>query len=290
MVERPGPAHVSAPWASYGATQLALTGILSALHERERSGLGQRVDTSLVQGVAGQGPYNWFLRVIADRYPDAFNFTPPFSDNGVPNDGVFFMLLIALTKDGRWMQFAQVQPHLFRAFMEKVDLAWMYDDPAWQSIPRFDTEEQRSEFWDILLGKVRERTFDEWQQVFDADHNVWAEIFRRGSELLDHPQITHLGAAVELDDPQLRPGAPTRPAGADERDAGSRSARRRRRSTNTARRCGRTRGRRERRHAGDAARPTRPARARGRHRARARSRSTQRPTGRPSWPTSARRS
>ncbi|MCA8930698.1 MAG: amidohydrolase family protein, partial [Alphaproteobacteria bacterium] len=44
---------------------------------------GQRVDTSLVQGVAGQGPYNWFLRVIADRYPDAFNVTPPFSDAGV---------------------------------------------------------------------------------------------------------------------------------------------------------------------------------------------------------------
>jgi crotonobetainyl-CoA:carnitine CoA-transferase CaiB-like acyl-CoA transferase len=201
MVERPGPAHLSAPWASFGATQLALTGTLAALHERTTSGRGQRVDTSLVAGLAGQGPYNWFLRVIADRYPDAFNFTPPFSDAGVPNDGVFFMLLIALTKDGRWMQFAQVQPHLFRAFMRAVDLEWMYDDPTWKDVPRLATEQQRSEFWDILLGKVRERTFAEWQEVFDADHNVWAEIFRRDAELLDHPQIVHLGAVVELDDP-----------------------------------------------------------------------------------------
>jgi len=201
MVDRSGPAHVSAPWGSYGATQLALTGTLAALHERERSGLGQRVDTNLVAGVAAQGPYNWFLRLIAERYPDAFNFAPPFSDDGVPNDGLFFMLLIALTKDGRWVQFAQVQPHLFRALMRAMDLDWMYDDPEWKDLPRHDTEEQRSRFWNVLLERVRSKTYAEWQAVFDADHNVWAEIFRRGSELLDHPQIQHLGATVELDDP-----------------------------------------------------------------------------------------
>jgi len=201
MVDRPGPAHVSAPWGSYGATQLALTGILSALHERQRSGRGQRVDTSLVQGIAGQGPYNWFLKLVADKYPEAFTFAPPFSANGVPNDGLFFMLLIALSRDGRWMQFAQVQPHLFRALMRVMDLEWMYGDPQWKALPRLDTEEQRSEFWDILLTKARERTYAEWQAVFDADHNVWAEIFRRDAELLDHPQIRHLGAAVEIDDP-----------------------------------------------------------------------------------------
>jgi crotonobetainyl-CoA:carnitine CoA-transferase CaiB-like acyl-CoA transferase len=201
MVDRPGPAHVSAPWGSYGATQLALTGILSALHERTTSGLGQRVDTSLVAGVAAQGPYNWFLRVLTEKFPDAFTFSPPFSPNGIPNDGVFFMLLIGLTKDGRWLQFAQVQPHLFRALMGKMGLDWMYDDPKWKTVPRFETEEQRSEFWDIMLTAAQERTYAEWQAVFDADHNVWAEIFRRGAELLDHPQVQHLKAVVGLDDP-----------------------------------------------------------------------------------------
>jgi crotonobetainyl-CoA:carnitine CoA-transferase CaiB-like acyl-CoA transferase len=201
MVDRPGPAHVSAPWCSYGATQLAATGILAALHERETSGLGQRVDTTLAQGVAAQGPYNWFLKIITEKYPDAFNFEPPFSENGVPNDGVIFMLLIGLTADGRWIQFAQVQPHLFRALMVAMELEWMYDDPKWSTLPKFDTEEQRSEFWDIMLVAAQSKTYAEWEAIFEADHNVWAEIFRRGSELLDHPQIQHLNAVVEIDDP-----------------------------------------------------------------------------------------
>ena len=36
-----GPAHVSVPYCSYGASQQLLTGICAALHERERSGRGQ---------------------------------------------------------------------------------------------------------------------------------------------------------------------------------------------------------------------------------------------------------
>jgi crotonobetainyl-CoA:carnitine CoA-transferase CaiB-like acyl-CoA transferase len=50
MVTREGPAHVSVPYCSYGASQQLLTGICAALHERERSGLGQRVDATLVNG------------------------------------------------------------------------------------------------------------------------------------------------------------------------------------------------------------------------------------------------
>ena len=41
MVSREGPAHVSVPYCSYGASQQLLTGICAALHERERSGLGR---------------------------------------------------------------------------------------------------------------------------------------------------------------------------------------------------------------------------------------------------------
>ena len=36
MVTREGPAHVSVPYCSYGASQQLLTGICAALHERER--------------------------------------------------------------------------------------------------------------------------------------------------------------------------------------------------------------------------------------------------------------
>ena len=42
--------------------------------------------------------------------------SPVFDDDGVPASPFPYMLLNPLTKDGRWLQFAQVRPHLFVAF------------------------------------------------------------------------------------------------------------------------------------------------------------------------------
>src|SRR5260370_30082115 len=68
LVTRTGPAHVSLPVCSYGASQLLLTGILASLHERKLSGAGQRIDTSLVRGVAARGPRNWYLQVTSATF------------------------------------------------------------------------------------------------------------------------------------------------------------------------------------------------------------------------------
>src|SRR5262249_33318613 len=47
------------PLPSYGAAILAASGILAALRERELSGLGQRVETSLLQGVLAWTTMPW---------------------------------------------------------------------------------------------------------------------------------------------------------------------------------------------------------------------------------------
>ena len=56
LTRRKGPSFVSTPYCSFSAAHLALHGILAALIERESSGLGQRVDTTLLQGVAAHDP------------------------------------------------------------------------------------------------------------------------------------------------------------------------------------------------------------------------------------------
>ena len=200
MVGRDGPAHISVPYCSYGASQILLTGILAALHERESSGLGQRVETSLVKGVAALGPWNWYLNVITSKYPDAFTPSPPMSDTGIPLSPMFFMLLIGLAKDGRWLQFSQVQAHLYVAMLKAMGLDWMLTDDAWKEAAFAADPDKSPEFWDRLIAAVQTKSLAEWQEVFEHDHDVWAETMRRGSELLDHPQMQHLGAVVELDD------------------------------------------------------------------------------------------
>jgi crotonobetainyl-CoA:carnitine CoA-transferase CaiB-like acyl-CoA transferase len=204
MTDRPGPSFSSAPYATYPAAQLLAQGLLAALFERQRSGVGQRVDTSLIAGLSVHDTFNWFSRVVADRYPGSFSQTP-LSVGGVPSGGLSFRLLIALTADGRWLQFSQTAERLFRAMMRAFELDWMFDDPRFASAPDFDDLDRRVEFWEILLDTVRAKTVAEWRQVFATHPDVWGEMFRTGAEALDHPQVRWNGTVVEIDDARLGP-------------------------------------------------------------------------------------
>jgi len=205
MVDRPGPAHVSVPFCSYAASQLLLAGILAALHEREGSGRGQRVETSLVKGLASLSTWNWYLRVVLDRYPEAFTPAQPFDARGVPQSPLMFMLLIGLTKDGRWLQFSQAQPHLYTAMLETMGLGWALADDEWKQAVWAADPDRNEAFWEKLLDAVRHRTLAEWQACFETNHDVWAETMAHGSELLDHPQMRHLDAVVEIHDHERGP-------------------------------------------------------------------------------------
>lgn len=200
MAARPGPAFPAAAYASYPTAQLALQGILAALYEREDSGVGQRIETSMVQGQTVYDTYNWFSRVLAMRFNDSFQQATRVED-GVPVGGLAYRLLVALTKDGRWLQFSQTSPRLFRAMMKMFGLEWMLEDPKWSMAPEFDTTAQRREFWELLLEKVRSKTAAEWLEEFDRDPNVWGEMYRNDAELLDHPQMLWNKMVAERQDP-----------------------------------------------------------------------------------------
>jgi crotonobetainyl-CoA:carnitine CoA-transferase CaiB-like acyl-CoA transferase len=216
LANRPGPAFPSAAYAAYPASQLTIQGILAALYERETSGLGQRVETSLAQALTVQDPFNWFCRVAATKFEGSFTQTPRVV-NGIPSGGMPFRLLVALTKDGRWLQFSQTVNRLFRAMMELFELDWMFDDPKWKTAPDFDDVATRVEFWEILLAKVRAKTADEWLESFETHPNVWGERFNRDNELLWHPQMVWNRMVADLEDAERgavrQPGPLTRADG-----------------------------------------------------------------------------
>ncbi len=206
IIDRPGPAFAAAPYCAWSGAQTMLHGILAALYERERSGVGQRVDTTLIQGFAAHDTWNALIGHIARQYPEAF-MSVALIDEGssVPNNSLFFRLLAALSADGRWLQFSQTTPRLFTAFMRVLELDWMFDDPKWSSVPDFDDLDQRGEYFELLLAAVRSKTAAEWNEVFDREPDVWAEIFRDHSELLHHPQMVHDHSVVSVDDPERGP-------------------------------------------------------------------------------------
>ena len=188
LTPRPGPAFVSAPFCSISAAHHALQGILGALVERERSGIGQGVEVSLAHSFLAYDTWNWLLLVLADRYDQAFESAPPFDTEAlVPNTPFVFRLLVALSADGQWLQFSQTTDRLWEAFLRTCDLD--PDDPAVRDAPLSDDPAVRVEFWEQLLAAVRSRTVDEWLEVFDHEPDVWADTYRAGPSALTHPQL-----------------------------------------------------------------------------------------------------
>jgi crotonobetainyl-CoA:carnitine CoA-transferase CaiB-like acyl-CoA transferase len=202
----PDPAYVSVPYASFAAGQTAVQGILAALFERESSGRGQLVEANLVSGVGALDTYNWFYEMILRRYPDAFKpLADAFDSAGRPQSRLMYALLVAATKDGTWLQFAQTAPRLMQAWLEELGLADEVTGPRWAGFPDLPTPELRQEWWDKMLAKVGERTLGEWEDVFARNSNVFGEQFRTPDEALEHPQIGHDGRAVTVVDPGLGP-------------------------------------------------------------------------------------
>jgi crotonobetainyl-CoA:carnitine CoA-transferase CaiB-like acyl-CoA transferase len=198
------PSFAATPAASFSASQTLLQGLLAALYERERTGFGQRVDATLVQAQTAHDCWNWITRLVAARYPEAFTAVPRVNEQRqVPNGPLSFRLLVALSRDGRWMQFSQTSERLWVAFMEALGLDWMLQDPEWAEAPSSPDIDKREALWEQMLEAARSKTLEEWWQVFEAHPDVFAEVSRRGTELLHHPQLVHDRQIVEVDDPKL---------------------------------------------------------------------------------------
>ena len=190
LTPRSGPAYTSVPFASFSAAQAALHGILAALIEREGSGQGQQVDATLAQSLAAHDTWNWLIAMLTKRYADAFSAARPTNQDAlVPNSALFYRLMVGLSKDGRWMQLSQSTDKLWHGFLRMAGLGQLVDEGI---DPTTDPDPQvRVAFWEQLLTILRSKTYDEWLEEFNRETDVWAETFRSGTELLDHPQMVH---------------------------------------------------------------------------------------------------
>ena len=181
------PRFAAIPGASFGAAQGALQGILAALLLRASTGRGQKVETSLVQGLTAYELYNW----LGPQLPPEHAGKPRTGFTFSPVSG-----MVAFTRDGRWLQFANFRPHLVDAFLAAVGLTDYYAD----AMARKESAEAINE---TVLRRLHEKTLDEWMDIFLRSDDIGVEPFRTPAEALDHPQMLHNGHVLELTDPSL---------------------------------------------------------------------------------------
>ena len=167
-----------------GITTVA--GIMGALYERERTGKGRLVSTSLLR--TGMYLMGWdlgiFLRFgrIQSTRPRERNPAPLLNCYRASDDKVFW--LIGLESDRHW-------PGLLRA-IERPELA---DDA------RFATAADRAKNGEALVAELdtvfASRRRDEWAKAFD-EHDVWFAPVNTIADAVDDPQAVAAGAFVEM--------------------------------------------------------------------------------------------
>jgi crotonobetainyl-CoA:carnitine CoA-transferase CaiB-like acyl-CoA transferase len=200
---RPGPVMTNPLGAMASAALLAMQGTLIALHERAGSGFGQRVDATMAQGMMAQDPWFYFLLELAQKFPDAWRATAGPTMAGkraVPPSWLSFGLLNGATAEGRWMQFSHATPIQFDAFLRVLGLG-----AEWKAKADDDDPEVRDQLWTEMLATVRSRSLEEWQATFDEEKHVFAEQYRGGTDLFEHPQIVHDGHVTNYEQPGLGP-------------------------------------------------------------------------------------
>ena len=198
---REGPIYSDAPMAGIGAAHQALGGILAALTARERSGRGQRVEATLLQGLV---PFDYFGTMLwqhAQRAAPASGSNPMAAMTAGASRASFTMA----TRDGRWVNFTHMLPHQAQALSRALGLGHLMEDERFARQPLFATAEDAQRWEDLLWEALKQEDYATWEPRLLAEPDIAFELARRGAEGLDHVQIQHNGDAVVIDDPELGP-------------------------------------------------------------------------------------
>jgi crotonobetainyl-CoA:carnitine CoA-transferase CaiB-like acyl-CoA transferase len=166
----------------------AATGILIALAEREKSGLGQWVHTSLLQAQIALMDFQAARYLVDGKVPpQAGNDHPTVTPMGVvaTSDG---FINIGVGGDGHW-----------RAFCKAIER------PEWGEHPEYakgaDRTRNRPQIKALLEPILASRTSADWLNRLEAEGVPAGPIYRM-DEVFADPQVQHLGIAVPLKDPE----------------------------------------------------------------------------------------
>jgi crotonobetainyl-CoA:carnitine CoA-transferase CaiB-like acyl-CoA transferase len=208
-----GSLRVGVPIVDIVAAHLAFSSILLALHERERSGLGQFLDVALLDSVLSillPHSFMWATDGIAPRRTgSAHPAVAPYQVFDTDR-GEFF---ISASNDRQ-----------FRSLMTTLSRPDLSDDP------RFTTNigrvEHKQELADIITELIKERDLDDLTRSL-IDAGVPSSVVKSVPEALIDPQVKHRdmfiddaeyrGVGIPIKMSRSRPRRPKapRPKGAD---------------------------------------------------------------------------
>lgn len=191
---RPGPLFVASQWPSMGAFFSASLGISAALVERERSGRGQWVETSLLQGALVSASGVWQR---AER-PDEPGFDTWIIGSKAPK-GHF------QCSDGRWVHNWVMNPRFILTATADDSLNASPDLSVQNDPSRFSTAPEElfaiAHYQPLLAERMARFTAREWTEAA-AVAGVTMQEIRTPEEAFSDPLLLADGCVAKVDDPE----------------------------------------------------------------------------------------
>ena len=186
-----GPMRVGIPMADLCAGHFCAMGILTALLEREASGQGQWVQTSLLESQIAMLDFQAAQWLIDRKVPQSTGNEHPLT---VPT-GVF------PTSDG-YINVAAIGQTMWKRLCEALDIAHLIDEPGLGSDPERVQNRQRVN--SAVAAALAHRSTAEWtERLLKA--GVPCGPIHSIDKVFADPQVQHLGMAWPVELPGLGP-------------------------------------------------------------------------------------
>jgi crotonobetainyl-CoA:carnitine CoA-transferase CaiB-like acyl-CoA transferase len=188
--DRP-PVKCGSPMTDIGAGILAAMGILAAVHERERSGRGQLVDTSLLE--AGIAFTYWQSALVF-----ASGMTPRAMGSAHP---LYAPYQAFETADG-WIALGTSNEANWRRLLDALDLPALGEDPRFRDADA--RMKNRAALEALLAERFRTRSTEAWLAALEPVGIPLGPVLTV-NEMHDHPQVRAREMVTEVEHSRLGP-------------------------------------------------------------------------------------
>jgi len=184
-----GPMKMGLSVADLGAGFLGTTGVLMALEARHRTGRGQRVDTSLLEGQIAMLSYHLTRYFASGLIPQPSGSGAPLSVPYQAFKATDDWLVIAAFNDRMWSGFC--------AAVGRQD---------WERDPRFARASDRGDNRELLIGLINDhlgtQPAQHWIGRLEAA-SVPCTLVNRIDQIVEDEQVRARDMIVEIDVPEL---------------------------------------------------------------------------------------
>ncbi len=182
------PVRMGVPMGDLAGGLFSVHGVLAALYQREKTGVGQSIDISMLDCQIALLTYRVQYYFIGGEIP-----VPIGSGHasGVP-------IRAFKAKDGKFVGVDAVVERLWRSFCQAIGHPELVEDPRYNS--RVKRYQNRAELYRLVEKVFLTKTRDEWMEIF-VKFGVPAGPVYNLDEAVADPQVLHRGMIKEMDHP-----------------------------------------------------------------------------------------